>query len=260
MAETTLHELHDRERLRALYAAEPLLTVRARSILYQLRLPGVRILVDDPDRPRGVLLSADGALWDVYSPEPRIAREMLDAFHPAGRAVLFGLAGTLLEHVRRRFDVLADVRATLWVLATPADFRPAPPGEEPAGELGPEHAELVAGAWTVHDFESAQARLDYVRACLVRGPTAAVFAGGRPVSFVVTHADGSAGILHTEPGFRRRGLGRRCLSALVAERLDRGGSVFAYVAAGNAASVRLMDATGLRPVQDGAVITVRRRG
>jgi GNAT superfamily N-acetyltransferase len=257
MAESTLHELHDRERLRALYEGEPLLTVRARSILYHLRAPGVRILVDDPDRPRGALLTADGALWDVYSPEAQVAREMLDAFRPDGRAILFGLAAPLLEHVRRRFEVLAEVPATLYVLPVAADFRPASVAAEPVQELAPEHAVPVTDAWTVHDFDSPQARLDYVRSCIVRGPTAAVFAEGRPVSFVVTHADGSVGILHTEPAFRRRGFGRRCVSALVEKLLARDALVYGYVAVGNAASVALMAATGLRAVQDGAVITVR---
>jgi GNAT superfamily N-acetyltransferase len=257
MAESTLHELRDRERLRPLYEREPFLTVRARSILYGLRLPGVRILVDDPECPRGALLTADGALWDVYSPEPQVARKMLDTFHPDGRAILFGLAGPLLEHVRRRFEVLAEVPATLYVLPAAADFRPAPVGAEPVGKLGPEHIVPVTDAWTVHDFDSPQARLDYVRSCIVRGPTAAVFAGDRPVSFVVTHADGSVGILHTEPAFRRRGFGRRCVSALVGKLLARDALVYGYVAVGNAASVALMEATGLRAVQDGAVITVR---
>jgi ribosomal protein S18 acetylase RimI-like enzyme len=156
--------------------------------------------------------------------------------------------------------VLTELRATLYVLATPADFRPTPAAAGPIGALSPEHAELVADAWTVHDFDSPQARLDYVRSCVVRGPTAAVFHEGRPVSFALTHADGSVGILHTAPAFRRRGLGRRCVSALVEKLLARDALVFCYVADGNVASVTLLEQIGLRAGQDGAVITVRRRG
>jgi ribosomal protein S18 acetylase RimI-like enzyme len=254
----TLHQLHDRDRLRPLYERDPLPTVRARTILYDLQLPDVRILVDDPQTPRAALVSHDGLLWDAFSPDAAVARGMLDAFQPDGRAILFGLPRPLLEHVRRSFEVVTELPATLYVLAAPADFRPAPEAEPP-GALAPQHAALVADAWTVHDFDSPKARLDYVRSCVARGPTAAVLHEGRPVSFVVLHSDGSVGMLHTEPAFRGRGLARRCLSQLVRRLLARGSAVFCYVAEDNVASGALMEATGLRPVQPGAVLTVRRR-
>ncbi|MBI5489330.1 MAG: GNAT family N-acetyltransferase [Deltaproteobacteria bacterium] len=256
MSGSTLHELHDRERLRALYDREPLVAVRARSILYGLQLPDVRILVDDPDQPRGVLLTHDGLLWDAYSPDPQVARDMLDRFRPAGRVIFFGVAGSLLEHVRRHFEVIAEIPALLYVLADRSDFRPALPVGEPLGELAPDDATLVSDAWTVHDFESPAARTSYVRSCIERGPSAAVLHEGRPVSFVLTHGDGSFGILHTDPEFRRRGLGRRVLSALVEKLLRGGREVFAYVGSGNVASIALMEATGLRAVQETAVVTV----
>jgi ribosomal protein S18 acetylase RimI-like enzyme len=114
----------------------------------------------------------------------------------------------------------------------------------------------VSDAWTVHDFESQEARLAYVRGCIERGPTAAVLREGRPMSYGLTHADGSIGILHTEPALRRQGLGRQVLSALVRKLLERRAMVYAYVAVGNVPSIALMEATGLRAVQDGAVVTV----
>ena len=251
-----LHELQDRERLRPLYEGDPLSTVRARSILYGLRLPDVQILVDDPDRPRGALLTHDGLLWDVYSPDARVARNMLDEFPRREHTVFFGLAGPLLEHVRRRFEGVTEIPATLYVLADPSHFSPADPAGETIGELAPEHAGPVADAWTVHDFESPEARLTYVRSCIVRGPTAAVLREGRPVAYGLTHADGSIGILHTEPALRRHGLGRQVLSVLVRKLLERRAMVYGYVAVGNAASIGLMVATGLRAVQETAVVTV----
>jgi len=256
MVRARLHELRDRDRLRPLYEHEPLLTVRARSILFGLRLPNVRMLVDDPTNPRGALLSADGLLWDAYSPDPQVARDLLDLFDPGRRVVFFGLPVALLDHVRRSFHVLVETPATLYVLPTPSDFRPATLAGDSPVELSSVHAAQLSDAWTVHDFESPEARLAYVRPCLERGPSAAVVHDGRPVSFVLTHADGSVGILHTDPAFRRQGFGRRVLSALVENLLRRGREVFAYVAGGNLASIALMEATGLRPVQETAVITV----
>lgn len=233
-----------------------MVTVRARSILYGLRLRGVRILVDDPDRPRGALLTHDGLLWDVYSPDARVARNMLDEFPRREHTVFFGLAGPLLEHVRRRFEGVTEIPATLYVLADPSHFRPADPAGETLGVLASEHTGPVSDAWTVHDFESPEARRAYVRSCIDRGPTAAVLREGRPVAYGVTHADGSIGILHTEPALRRQGLGRKVLSTLVRKLLERRAMVYAYVAVGNVPSIALMETTGLRAVQDGAVVTV----
>jgi GNAT superfamily N-acetyltransferase len=251
-----LHELQDRERLRPLYEADALVTVRARSILYGLCLPDVQILVDDPDHPRGVLLTHDGLLWDVYSPDAQLARNMLDEFPRRKHTVFFGLAGPLLEHVRRRFEAVTEIPATLYALADPAHFRPANPAGEALGVLAPEHAVPVSDAWTVHDFGSPEARLAYVRRCIDCGPTAAVLREGRPVAYGLTHADGSIGILHTEPALRRQGLGRQVLAVLVRKLLERRAMVFGYVAVGNVPSIVLMEATGLRAVQDGAVVTV----
>ena len=251
-----LHELQDRERLRPLYDGDPLVTVRARSILYGLRLPDVQILVDDPDRPQGALLTHDGQLWDVYSPDAQVARSMLDEFPRREHTVFFGLAGPLLEHVRSRFEGMTDLPATLYVLADPSHFRPADPTREVVGALGPEHAGQVSDAWTVHDFESPEARLTYVRSCIERGPTAAVLREGRPVAWGTTHADGSLGMLHTAPALRGLGLGRQVLSTLVRELLERRAMIYAYVAVGNAPSIGLMAATGLRAVRETAVVTV----
>jgi ribosomal protein S18 acetylase RimI-like enzyme len=253
-----LHPLDDRERLRLLYAAEPLRTVRARNILYGLPLPDVRILVDHPTDPRGALISHDGMLWDLYSPEPSVAHAMLDAFAPApGRAIFVGLAEPLIEHVRRRFELLVHTPTDLYVLGDATDLRGLSAATQPLVSLAPEHAPLVAAAWPHDDFEEPTGKLGYIRACIAQGPSVAAMEHGRLVSFVVTHTEGSMGVLHTEPEHRGRGLGRQVLSALVRQLRDRGAPIFGYVAVGNAPSVGLVESLGLRAVHRGAWLTVR---
>ena len=252
-----LYPLKDRERLRPLYAAGGLATVRARNLLYGLRLPAVRMLVDAPDEPQGALISHDGIMWDLYSPEPSVAHAMLDAFEPpARRAIFVGMAADLVEHVRRRFELLVVTPTDLYVLADPSALCGLGPTTEPLVALAPEQAELVAAVWPHDDFEEPSDKLEYVRACITQGPTAAIIEQGRLASFVLTHTDGSMGVLHTEPEHRRRGLGRRVLSALLCQLLHRGAPIFGYVAVGNAASTALVESLGLRAVHRGAWVTV----
>ena len=253
-----LHPLEDRERLRPLYAAQPLVTVRARHILYGMPNAQVRILVDRPDHPRGALVSHDGLLWDLYSPDPDVAHGMIDALEPPARQFIFvGVAEHLVDHVGRRFEVLVHTPTDLYVLAEPSDWRGPTTGTGPVWRLAPEHVEMVAAAWPHDDFEEQTGKLDYIAACIARGPTMAVVDQGRLVSFVLTHTDGSMGVLHTEPTHRRQGLGRRVVSALVNDLLARGAPVYGFVAVGNTASTTLFESLGLRAVQRGAWLTVR---
>jgi ribosomal protein S18 acetylase RimI-like enzyme len=131
------------------------------------------------------------------------------------------------------------------------------PADVELGALGLEHAELVAAAWPHDDFEQPSGKLAYIRACIAAGPTVAARQRGRLVSFVLTHTDGSMGVLHTDPAERGRGLGRLVLSALVRTLLARGAPIFGFVAVGNAPSTSLVTSLGLRPVQRGAWLTVR---
>ena len=265
-----LHVLEDRERLRPLYERQPLVTIRARNILFGLRLPRARLLVDDPVEPHGALLSHDGMLWDLYSPDPAVAHTMLDQFvPPAERALFVGIAEPLIEHVTRRFRVLVHTPTDLYLLG--AGSVPSPAGAAqrsepsptlPLGQrlsaLGPEHARLVAAAWPHDDFEEPEGKIAYIKACIEQGPTVALLDEDRLVAFVLTHSDGSMGVLHVMPAQRRRGLGRQVLTALMQELRHRSAPVFGYVAVGNAPSAKLVESLGLRAVQRGAWLTVAR--
>jgi len=255
-----LHPLQDRDRLRALYAADPLKTIRVRNILYGLRSNNVRVLVDDCARPHGALVSQDGLLWDLYAPDPTVARAMLDAFDPGShRAILVGLPDYLEEHVRSRFAVITCTPTDLYVLADPADLRGLRPADEPLAELTPDHAELVAKIWPHDDYDDPSRKVAYIRSCIELSAGVARLQGDRPVSFALIHSDGAMGILHTEPELRGRGLARVVVSALMRKLVARGAPVFCFVAVGNVASASLVESMGLRPVQRGAWITVQNR-
>ena len=252
-----LHQVHDPERLRAFYERAPEANARARNVLYRLRRPEAQVWVDDPNEPRGALLTQDGKLWDLTCPDPADAARLLDPFVPAGQVVFVGVAAPLLEQVRGRWPVVVETPTDLYLLPEGSELR-VPSSPAPIiGALGPDDAEVVSRAWPHDDFESPAAKLAYVRACLASGPACGVREQGELASFALTHLDGSMGILHTEPAARRRGLGRNVTVALARQVLARGGLVYGYVAVGNTASQRLVESLGMRPVQRGAWLTVR---
>jgi hypothetical protein len=255
-----LRPLQDRDRLQSLYATEPLKTVRARNILYGLRSNNVRILVDDVVRPCGALVSQDGLLWDLYSPDLNVAKAMLDAFDPGmSRAILVGLAEHLVDHVRSRFTVITCTPTDLYVLADPADVRGLGPTQEGLAELAPEHAELVAKTWPHDDFDEPSHKVAYIRSCIELEPGVAKLQGDRPVSFALVHSDGSMGFLHTDAALRGRGLARVVVSALIRKLIACNAPVFGFVAVGNKPSASLIESLGLRAVQRGAWMTIQRR-
>jgi ribosomal protein S18 acetylase RimI-like enzyme len=264
-----LYPLEDRECLQALYAEAPEATVHARSILYGRRVHDVRILVDDPRCPRAVALTHDGMCWDIYAPEPERGRALLAELEPGtSRAIFVGISPHLIPEIERRFEVLVHTPTDLlWLpdgarppepsAASRGGRRAPPPVDVQLGALGLEHAELVAAAWPHDDFEQPSGKLAYIRACITAGPTVAATHQGRLASFVLTHTDGSMGVLHTQPEHRGRGLGRLVLSTLVRTLLARGAPIFGFIVVGNAASTALVTSLGLRPVQRGAWLTVK---
>lgn len=255
-----LHEVQDRDRLRAFYDRAPEANARARNVLFRLRRPEARVWVDDPEEPRAALLTQDGHLWDLCCPDPRDAARLLDGFVPAGLTVFVGVAARLLAQVRGRWPLVVETPTDLYLLPEGATLA-APSAPAPTiGALGAEDAEVVSRAWPHDDFESPAAKLDYVRVCLESGPACGVREGDRLVCFALTHLDGSMGILHTEPSERRRGLGRHVIVALGRQLQARGGLLYGYVAVGNTASQRLVESLGLRPVQRGAWLTFRPEG
>jgi ribosomal protein S18 acetylase RimI-like enzyme len=255
-----MHEVRDREALRPFYERAPEPNVRARNVLYRLRRPEARLWVDDPDRPRAALMTQDGHLWDFTCPDPRDAAGLLDSFVPEGLTVFVGVAEPLLDVVRERWLLEVETPTDLYLLPEGAELR-APSAPPPTiAAIGPEEAAVVSRAWPHDDFESPAAKLAYVRACLAAGPAFGVREQGRPVSFALTHLDGSIGILHTEPTERRRGLGRHVIVHLARQVQAQGGLVFGYVAVGNTASQRLVESLGMRAVQRGAWLTVRPNG
>ena len=88
----------------------------------------------------------------------------------------------------------------------------------------------------------------YALARIQNAPTAAIRLGGELASYMVVHANGSIGMLHTMARFRGQGLARVVVSALVEAQFARGREAYSYIVAGNEASERVFESVGFKRV------------
>ena len=91
---------------------------------------------------------------------------------------------------------------------------------------------------------------EYALARIRNAPTTAIRIGGELASYMVVHANGSIGMLHTMDRFRGQGLARVVVSALVEAQFKRGRQAYCYIVAGNEASERVFESVGFKKVMD----------
>jgi hypothetical protein len=198
--------------------------------------------LDDPDQPAALLTIG----WWVHAyARDRAALErllpLIPERHPVEDVEDVGFGG-VASWIR---DVVAENREVTWenpchlYHLTARDHVPARVAHE-IRPLRPEHADLVNRHW-----EHADAP-EYVRWMIERGPTAAVYEDGEPVSWAVVHSDGQMGLMHTLEGARGKGLALSVTASLAGEVLDRGGVPFLYTITENMAAQALVEKAGFR--------------
>lgn len=111
--------------------------------------------------------------------------------------------------------------------------------------LGPEWASRVAHHWSPGWDATA-----YVRSRMDAGPAMAVFDGGTPVAWVLTHVESPTvsliGFIHVLDPYRRRGYALSLTSAIVKDILRRGKIPALHVQTENTASLDLVRKLGFR--------------
>ncbi len=112
------------------------------------------------------------------------------------------------------------------------------------GPLRVEDAPLIARNWTHGDD------VEYCRSRIASGPGFGLRKWGRLIAWMLTHEDGSMGILHTLEGWRRRGYGRGVASALTEKIIEEGKRPFCFVLQDNEPSVRLFESLGFQRVAE----------
>jgi len=128
----------------------------------------------------------------------------------------------------------------------PKDFVDHP--DDRVRPLDPDFAGRVAKRWQP-DWPAE----GYVRRRIEGGPTAAIYEGGAPVAWALTHTItdrvGIIGMVHVLEGYRRKGLAGSVVAAVSRElqRLGKRPTLHAYV--DNVASLSLFPTLGFRKVK-----------
>lgn len=123
------------------------------------------------------------------------------------------------------------------------DFIPSREGP-PVESLHEEDAPVLAAN---SPYEEGAA---YASDCIRRAPNSAVRIEGELASYMLTHRNGSIGMLYTVEKFRDRGLGRLVVSSLVEKQFERGRAVYCYIVEGNTPSEQIFTSLGFEKAAD----------
>lgn len=251
-------------RVAALLAREPLGTVAIAGEIVEAAAHGERLEVwlDDGDRPEGLLTCGR---WVRLYASGRAALERLVPAIPErsrfgeqqGELGFAAVPAWIHDLVVARWQRTWHHPCWLYCLERPADLRAEADGHD-VRPLGPEHADLVNRHWDLGEGDAESAA--YVRERLVRGPGAAVFDDGRPVSWSLTHGDGQMGFMFTLPEARGRGHAMAVTAALSREIIARGRVPYLFTFHHNAPAQRLAEAAGFRRQGDFRWFGARRTG
>ena len=195
-----------------------------------------RCWVDEAVEPRGVIMESRGR-YSVLAANDEAMRRLLEAIDWSAEVRFAAFPKEFLSVLTSVATVIDANEAFLYSLES-ENFTPRI--SHPVRSLTDDDASLVAQAWDYSDD------VGYCRARIAAAPAVGAEIAGELAAFIITHADGSMGILHTRTELRRHGLGRAVTSALARELLDQGRRVYCFIVNGNEPSMRLFESLGFR--------------
>ena len=155
---------------------------------------------------------------------------------------LSALPADVREAIISRRPLVRETPCGLYILAED-EFTPVVDGP-PMDRIREDEISLVSSMGQ-HGERDA-----YITERIARAPHAAVHVGDELAAYMIVHANGSIGMLHTIEKFRNQKLGRAVASALAAMQIARGAPVYCYIIDGNTPSQRVFGSLGFRRVAD----------
>lgn len=197
--------------------------------------------------PVGNLDDVVAHLEDLEGMADEMEKEGEVPYHPGARDEtcvlrLSALPASVRDAISEKRDFERETGCGLYTL-TKEDFTPCTEGP-PIGSIREDEYEFVASL--AQHGEGAR----YLSERLSHAPHAAVRVEGELAAYMIVHANGSIGMLHTVEKFRNRGLGRHVASALAGMQFARGKPVYCYIVDGNTPSQHVFTSLGFRRVAD----------
>ena len=208
----------------------------------------VPLWVDDLTAPKVAVHTGRGWLAPLGRPEAVLANlgdlERLSAQmeESDGYLKFSSVSLEVQKALERRRKLIRGSPVGMFILEK-KDFRPVFSTHE-IESLNTEDAKTLAENSPYDQGE------EYALARIRNAPTTAIRIGGELASYMVVHANGSIGMLHTMDRFRGQGLARVVVSALVEAQFDRARAAYCYIVEGNEASERVFESVGFRRVMD----------
>ncbi len=119
-----------------------------------------------------------------------------------------------------------------------------PEPERQAQPVSIEEAPIINSYWE----HKNEVELEYIKQCITHGWGFIIYNNGEPVSWAMTHFDGSLGFLHVRDKYRRQGYGKDVMIPLIKEVRRYGKRVFTHIIGQNDASSGLAKKLGYKPL------------
>lgn len=203
--------------------------------------PAAEIFVDDEASPGGALVRSGRYIYLHTESDAVLDMFCAAFFRDEGCYEFSGVWRPLADKLRRRFPLLWDSPCRLyWLPAARLDTGRIASAVE---SLKPADAEFVDRHYQYRDDSS----LDKIRESIARRPSAAVYAGGQPASWVLVHDDNSMGVMYTLDSYRKQGLAVDVTLSLAAKLIAAGQTPFLQIHEDNAMSPGLAEKCGFIP-------------
>lgn len=219
--------------------------IRHAHVVHLLTSPNTKILVNDAERPRSVLLLAPGTgRISAASERPEDLGPLIDAL-PPGSYRLTSLDLGLLPTFEGRMEL--SLRPPVWLYRMrPEDFRPF--RGQATRPVGVSEAEMIARRWNP-DRDATE----YVRRRIQEGVSSGIYVNGELVAWDMTHFETDRvvmlGFLHVKEAYRGQGYAKTVTTATVEKVFAKGKTPAAEVFEDNLPSLRLTEAMGFQKVQ-----------
>lgn len=109
-------------------------------------------------------------------------------------------------------------------------------------------AEYVRDRWP--HGQGGDWSLEYIQRCIEERLSWAIYVDDLPVSFALQHGDGTMGVLHTEPEYRRQGMATSINIEMMNDLTKRGETPYCYILRDNTPSQKLADRLGLTRIDE----------
>lgn len=235
---------------RLLHSA-PIRTLKLQGMLSPNTPAPERILVDDADTPRAVLLKT-GPFHALHAADTDAADALLDTLDWTAPLAFAGLHDTWLPLIQARAPLAGTNPCVQYHLSPQAPQRDALDAlwAEARSHIGPlraEHAPLVNTHWPYGDTDNPDSIARVARRIAHNLSRAWFSDDHHPIAWAMLHDDLSMGFMHTLAAHRRRGVGIAVAAALVSATLDAGHTPYAHVVATNRDPDSLIARLGLTP-------------